>query len=456
MDALLAWISLTPALVHTIEKYSLHYIQIHCEQQDACFGVMAVHRIMFAAVLFHVIMALLLVDVNSTRTPRAAIQNGWWGPKVSALLSLIVLSFVIPNGFFVFWANWIAPLLSGVFIVLGLVLLVDVVHSWSETCLQRWERDGADRWMYLLVGSTVSLYTAVLVITVLLYVYLGTSGCTLNQVLISVNVVGGILLTLLCIHPAVQEANPRSGLAQSSMVLAYCTYLLTSALLNRDNKHCNPVARGRGEATKSTTAVIGAIFTFVAIAYSTTRAATQSKLLMGENGAEVDAPSGYEPLPMHTPITEQPKPIEPLRIQAIRSAVEAGSLPQSALDDEMRIRRALHESDLEDDQADLDQDLPGGSARMPANDDERFGTRYSYVFFHLIFAIAACYTAMLLTDWQFVKVGATTPINDTPIAYIGVSSTSMWIRIASSWACALIYAWSLLAPVAFPDRFSGL
>jgi hypothetical protein len=38
-------------------------------------------------------------------------------------------------------------------------------------------------------------------------------------------------------------------------------------------------------------------------------------------------------------------------------------------------------------------------AARDENDDERNGTRYNYAFFHFIFAIAACYVAMLLTDW---------------------------------------------------------
>ncbi|KAI3624885.1 Membrane protein tms1 [Malassezia furfur] len=449
-NALLAWISLTPALVRTLERYSLHYIQVHCEQQESCFGVMAVHRILFAAVLFHLVLAALLVDVHDTRTPRAALQNGWWGPKVAALLSLIALSFVLPNGFIVFWANWIAPLLACVFLLLGLVLLVDVAHTWSETCLEQWEREGADVWMYLLVGTTLGLYLAVLIAVVLLFVYVAPSGCALNQTLLSVHLVLGAALTLLCVHPAVQEANPRSGLAQSSMVLAYCTYLLASALINRDDKHCNPVARGRGDATRSTTALIGVVFTFVAIAYSTTRAATQSKLLMGTADA-ADAPRGYEPVALHAPITEQPRATEPLRIQAIRSAVQAGSLPQSALDDELRRRQVLGDDD--DDEDDDETAAPGGVVRLPANDDERSGTRYNYVFFHLIFAMAASYTAMLLTDWNFVRVGAPPAPHDEPVAYIGVGSASMWIRVASSWACAAIYAWTLLAPALLPDRF---
>lgn len=454
LDAFLAWISRTPALVRWVETYSLHYIQMHCEQQESCFGVMAVHRITFALVLFHLLLAALLVDVSDTRAPRAAIQNGWWGPKLVGFFALLVLMFVVPNGLFVFWANYVAPLLAALFILLGLVLLVDMAHTWSETCLDHYERHGSDVWMYVLVGSTLGLYALVLVVTVLLYVYLAPSGCPANQGLITVNLVLAGMLTMLCVHPRIQEANPRSGLAQSSMVLAYCTYLLASALINRDDPHCNPVARGRADATKSTTAIVGALFTFVAIAYSTTRAATQSQVLVGTEAAR-DAPAGYEPVALYAPpITEQPHASEPLRIQAIRSAVDAGSLPQSALDEALQVHR-LASAEAAAAASEAEQELPGGAVlQMPVNDDERGGTRYNYVFFHLIFVLAASYTAMLLTDWQSVRIDA--PADNAPVMYIGISSASMWIRIVSSWTCAALYLWSLVAPAVFPERFSFL
>ncbi|PKI82293.1 hypothetical protein MVES_003803 [Malassezia vespertilionis] len=416
-----------------------------CHEQESCFGVFAVHRITFALALFHMILALLLMDVTNTRSKRAAIQNGWWGPKIAAWLFLVVFTFLIPNPFFMFWANYIAPLLAMFFILIGLVLLVDVAHSWSEWCLDQWERHGMDGWMYLLVSSTVGLYASVLGATFVLYHYFAPAGCAANRTFITINLVIAILLTILCVHPRIQEANPRSGLAQSSVVLAYCTYLLTSALMNRDNKQCNPIARGRGETTKSTTVMVGALFTFVAIAYSTTRAATQSQVLVGNTTESVAlAPSGYEPVSMAAAITEQPQPKEPLRIQAIRSAIDAGALPASALDEE------IHAQDEE-------EALPPGTVvSAPLNDDERSGTRYNYSFFHIIFAMAVCYMAMLLTDWQTIKIGAPPPNhgqNDSPMVYIGVSPASMWIRIVSSWACALLYSWTLLAPVVMPERF---
>lgn len=316
---------------------------------------------------------------------------------------LVFISFLIPNGFFVVWANYFALVLSGIFIVLGLILLIDFAHTWSETCLDNWEATDAPFWKYTLIGSTLGMYAAVITMTGVLYGYFSGSGCGLNTAFITTNLFLCIILTALCVAPAVQEANPRSGLAQSSMVAAYCTYLIASAVMNHDDAKCNPITRGRASGVKNTTVVAGAIFTFVAIAYSTSRAATQSKALVGQRRAAANsaasgdgAHTGYGPLATTggdvesygatgATVTDQPVRKEDLRIQALRAAVEAGSLPASALEDD---------ADDED-----DDDAAPGSKGAVENDDERMGTRYNYAFFHFIFAIAACYVAMLLTDW---------------------------------------------------------
>lgn len=230
--------------------------------------------------------------------------------------------------------------------------------------------------------------------TILLYVFFAGNGCGLNQFFITLNLILCLILTFLCVSPSVQDANPRSGLAQSSMVSAYCTYLITSAVMNHDDKHCNPITKGRElNGYKQTTVVLGALFTFLAIAYSTSRAATQSKQLVGKRRAVANAnvslpPTSYGPLATNGEseegvTTNQPTKKDSLRIQALMAAVEAGAIPASALD----------EDDDEDDEDDY------GNPGNTENDDERNGTRYSYTFFHLVFAMAACYTAMLLTDW---------------------------------------------------------
>ncbi len=244
LDALLAWLSLTRFVMDKIEEWSYSWVKMDCSDKDRCYGVLAVHRITFALAFFHFILGCLLIGVQDTRTKRAAIQNGWWGPKVLMWLLLVAITFFIPNGFFVFWANYMALFLATVFIVVGLVLLIDFAHTWSETCLDNWERTESNFWKYTLIGSTLGMYAIAIAVTGVLYAYFASSGCHLNQFFISFNLALIVVLTLICVLPAVQEANPRSGLAQSSMVAAYCTYLIASAVMNHDDKQCNPITRG--------------------------------------------------------------------------------------------------------------------------------------------------------------------------------------------------------------------
>ncbi|KAK7043659.1 Membrane protein tms1 [Paramarasmius palmivorus] len=339
-----------------------------------------------------------------------------------------------------FWGNYVALIGATLFILLGLVLLVDFAHSWSETCLENWENSNSSLWQWILIGSTASMYIFTIVLTGILYGFFAGSGCTLNKFFISFNLVLCIIATVMCIHPVVQEYNPRSGLAQSGMVAAYCTYLIVSALSNHTHASCNPLRNGTAAAgTRTTTVVLGAIFTFLAIAYSTTRAATQSRALVGKKKPGVQL-GGTDHLETHAElgvVNTQPSRTESPRYQALLAAVEAGAIPASALNEE---------------EEEEEEEVVGDS-----RDDERSGTRYNYAWFHVIFAMAAMYVGALLTDANVVsKKPIDGPVDSNNNVYIGQSEVAMWMRVVSSWICMLLYMWSLLAPVIMPDRFDDI
>ncbi|KAG1773566.1 serine incorporator/TMS membrane protein [Suillus occidentalis] len=415
LNSLLAWLMKTPFAIRKIEHWSYDYIKMDCDE-GKCYGVLAVHRICFALSLFHAILSMSLIGVKESRDKRAAIQNGWWGPKVLLWILLVVISFFIPNEFFMFWGNYVSLIGATIFILLGLVLLVDFAHSWTEMCQENWENSDSTLWQWILIGSTAAMYVACITLTGILYAYFASSGCTLNRFFISLNLALCIIITIMCIHPAIQESNPRSGLAQSGMVAAYCTYLVVSAVSNHAHQSCNPLSRT--DKTRTTTVVLGAIFTFLAIAYSTSRAATQSRALVGKGkkGGAVQLP-----VDCYT----QPGRTESPRYQALLAAVEAGMTMMK-----------------DDDYGD-------------AKDDERSGTRYNYSWFHVIFAIGAMYVGMLLTDWNVVSTEQGS-VDSEEVVRIGRSETAMWMRIVSSWVCMLLYMWSLLAPVLMPDRFGDM
>jgi len=237
---------------------------------------------------------------------------------------LVVVSFFIPNEFFMFWGNYVSLIGATIFILLGLVLLVDFAHSWTEMCLDNWQNSDSALWQWILIGSTAAMYIACITLTGILYAYFASSGCTLNRFFISFNLALCIIITILCIHPAIQESNPRSGLAQSGMVAAYCTYLVVSAVSNHAHEACNPLSRT--DKARTTTVVLGAIFTFLAIAYSTSRAATQSRALVGrgKKGGGVQLPSDVDEHAEMNVVNTQPGRMESPRYQALLAAVEAG------------------------------------------------------------------------------------------------------------------------------------
>ena len=226
-----------------------------------------------------------------------------------------------------FWGNYVALVGATIFILLGLVLLVDFAHSWSETCLENWENSDSSLWQWILIGSTAGMYAGMITLTAILYAFFAGQECTLNRFFISFNLALCILVTILCVHPRVQEMNPRSGLAQSSMVAVYCTYLIFSAISNHRHESCNPLHRGTG----TTTVILGGIFTFLALSFSTSRAATQSRALIGKGkraGALQLHDNGFDGHAELGVVSSQPTRKESPRYRALLAAVEAGYVHQ--------------------------------------------------------------------------------------------------------------------------------
>ncbi|RFU35681.1 hypothetical protein B7463_g673, partial [Scytalidium lignicola] len=419
VNSTLSWIMLTPWAINKLQHLTLDYMKISCPEGE-CYGWVAVHRINFALGIFHLIMALLLLGVNSSKNPRASIQNGFWGPKIIAWLALIVLSFLIPDGFFMLWGNYIAFSGATLFLLLGLILLVDLAHTWAEYCLEQIDNTDSRFWRGVLIGSTLGMYAASIAMTIIQYIFFASSGCSMNQTAITLNLIFFIIVSAVSVHPAIQEYNPRAGLAQSAMVAVYCTYLTMSAVsMEPDDKHCNPLIRAQG--TRTTSIVIGAIVTMLTVAYTTTRAATQG-VALGGNGKSIKLPDDDE----HDLVTQQPDSRREMRAAALRQAVEEGSLPADALLDD-------------------DDDSDGGHT---SKDDERSSTQYNYALFHVIFFLATTWVATLLT-MNFEE--STKDGND--FAPVGRTYWASWVKIVSAWVCYAIYVWTLVAPIILPDRF---
>ena len=195
VNSIIAWIMLTPWAIKKLEHITLDYMTI-CTNGHQCYGFMAVQRINFGLAVFHFLLAILLLGVQTTRDSRAALQNGYWGPKIIVWLVFVVLSFFIPEGFFVAWGAYIAYAGAIIFLLIGLILLVDLAHTWAELCLEKIENQDSRLWRGLLIGSTLGMYLASFAMTIVMYIYFASSGCSMNQAAISV---GSLDLFLLCL-----------------------------------------------------------------------------------------------------------------------------------------------------------------------------------------------------------------------------------------------------------------
>ncbi|KIW83119.1 hypothetical protein AYO20_08989 [Fonsecaea nubica] len=420
VNSILAWIMLTPWAIKKLEHLTLDYMTFKCGSSE-CYGYFAVQRINFALGMFHLILSVLLIGVRSTKDTRAGLQNGFWGPKLLVWIGFIVISFFIPEGFFMFWGNYVAYVGAMLFVLLGLILLVDLAHTWAELCQDKIdEGDGPNYrlWQVLLMGSSLGMYLAALAMTIVMYIFFASSGCSMNIAAITINLVLLFVVTFLSVQPTIQDANPKAGLAQSAMVAVYCTYLTFSAVaMEPDDKHCNPLIRARGART--TTVVLGAIVTMLTIAYTTTRAATQG-FAMGSNTGKNRYAQLTQDENEHGLVSQQPAS----RREIMRAAVESGALPASALDED---------SDDED----------GGE--VSSKDDERQGTQYNYSLFHVIFLMATCWVATLLTQKM-------DPENSSDFTPVGRTYWASWIKIISAWICYAIYSWTLVAPMVLEGR----
>ncbi|CAL9735111.1 hypothetical protein MOSE0_G07272 [Monosporozyma servazzii] len=402
-----------------------------CTSTGEC-GFFTVHRLNFSLGIFHVFMGILLIGVKSTKDTRASFQNSWWSLKFIVYLLLNIFSFMIPNEFYIFFSKWVSVPSGSIFILIGLILMVDFAHEWVETCIYHveLEDENSSLWQKFLVFSTAGMYTVSVAMTITMFILFAGDECHMNKTAIIVNIILSTISVALSINPKIQEANPGVGLAQSSMVSVYCSYLTLSAMASEpDDKLCNPLVRNSG--TRNLSIIVGSIFTFVAIAYTTTRAAANRALQGHNDNGQIFLDDNdeieYEGLNGQTR--------NQLRYEAIKQAVDEGSLPESALYDAMWMVRP-NSNGANDHEGSVDA----------VDDEEYSGTKYNYSLFHFIFFLATQWIAMLLT----INVG-----KDDVGDFIPVGRTYFysWVKIISAWICYGLYNWTIAAPLVM-DKFN--
>lgn len=244
-----------------------------CHGNDECVGAQSCYRIAFSMALFFFIHWVVSSPWNLCLSAEQRVsfnQAGiFW--KLLSLIPLFLVSFAIPNDFFVVFA-WLALVVSVLFLIAQLIVLLDFAYSWSDDWASR---DEAKYTNGLLVCTIVMVIGGITFIA-LSFVYFGKAGCQLNQAMTSIALICGVMYTALSI------VTPRGSILPSATVFIYTAYTCFSALMMRPDGDCNAL-----HSSGVTELVISTVFSAVSLAYMTVSAGTsRSAFVLGEAGDE--------------------------------------------------------------------------------------------------------------------------------------------------------------------------
>ena len=363
-----------------------------------CGSYLAVYRVSLGFVLYHILLALLTVRVRSSHSIRAHFHNSWWLVKLLLWLGCMALGlFVVPSQWFD--GYWVFVFVgSFVFILVQAMLLVDWAWRWAEWWVEEMEsRDGSEgcNWFaMLLVTLTAGFYCASIAVTALMFVYYNpqSAACSINPVTVSVNLILIVLISIVSVLPAIQEANPRSGIFQAAILSFYITYLVASAITTQPTtadfscssvvstafSSTSPAAVGEEPALVRTLKLVGIVMTFLLLGQQAFSAGSHDSMVVPvpEDGDDEAEHTQYNYAWFHT-------------VFAMAGLYMAAVLTNWAT---------------------LTSSASGASL------------------------LGASSQNVLMVDYGF---------------------TAMWIRFITIWLCVVLYLWTLAAPVLLPDRDFG-
>lgn len=251
LGAVLSAITLSPGLQDTLHKLPFctnsnatssytGYLVEHATIQFDCsqvLGYMAVYRICFGLACFFAFMALIMIGVKSSRDPRSSIQNGFWGLKFLLAFGAAIGAIFIKSDSFEEAMMWIGLIGGLIFILVQCVIIIDFAYTWAGSWFSNYEENDSRGYLCALISATFIQFCLAIAGIVLLFIYFTKSDdCGLNKFFISMNLILGIVVSVVSILPAVQEKRPNSGLLQSAVITLYTIYLTWSAVANNPSK----------------------------------------------------------------------------------------------------------------------------------------------------------------------------------------------------------------------------
>ncbi|XP_075318398.1 serine incorporator 1 [Odontesthes bonariensis] len=381
-------------------------------------GYKAVYRVCFGMGMWFLGFSILMMNIKTSRDPRASIHHGFWFFKFVALAAVTVGAFHIPDGPFTHTCFVIGSCGAFFFILIQLVLLVDFVHSWNQSWVEKMENGNSTGWYAALLAIMILNYIISFTAVVLFFLfYTKPDGCFLNKFFVSFNILFCIVASVVSVLHKVQESQPRSGLLQSSFITLYTMFLTWSAMTNEPDQNCNP----------------SLITIFQQIASPTVTP------LEIENQTTVVIIGTEEPI-LTSPYLKWWDAQTILGLIIFVLCILYSSIRSSNTSQVSKLTVAFKDSTiLAEGGNSTDQ---SEEATGQVENSEQDTVQYSYSFFHFMLFLASLYIMMALTNWY------------SPDADYTVTSKwpTVWVKITSSWLCLALYIWTLVAPMILTNR----
>ena len=400
LGTILCLVMLTPNMRTNIDKIPLFCTRFASKRVcDNLVGYGAVYRVSVAMSSFFLFFSLITYNVHSKKQFRARLHNGLWYIKLSLLVLIIGIVFYLPN-VELFNKIWMYIGLTGgfMFILIQVILVIDFGHSWSVSWAEKMDTLDTKCWYFSLAFSTALVYSLSVTAAVMFYLFFTNpddiSQCKANTFYISFNVGHCALATIISVLPRVQEETTGAGLLQSSVITIYTMYLTWNTLSSQPDSKCNPLGAVILEYDKVSgvngQAIFGALLTFALLAFACTVRASTSQL--GKLGLSLSDSPEY--------------------------------LRKSA---EINAKRRKDEKTSKEDGTD-------------AEEQESEDVAYSYSFFHFVLFLASLHVMMVMTNWH-------SPDENVDFKKMIKNWAAVWVQMASSYICCLVYIWTLVAPL---------
>lgn len=391
-------ILLIPGLRSKLDKIpNLCNKVVTSETCDKFVGFDAAYRILLSLTIFHFLLAVLTIRVTRINSFRAKFNNSLWLFKMGLIFGITIGSFYIPRktGFFRIWM-YISLTGGFMFVMFQIILIIDFGHSWSLSWAEKLETGYTKLWYFAMAVVTLLMFSLSLGALCVFYIFFthppNIMKCHANVFYITFIGIQCFLAIVVSITPSVQQELSGAGLLQSSVVVLYTMYLTWNTLSAEPDITCNPLGNVILEYDSltgvSAESIFGCLLTLILLIFACTVRASTSHL--GKYGLAL---AESEDFAMATYREDEAK-------------------------------------------ANVEKQLESGEKEISLG--EYVG--YNYSFFHIIMSLASLHILMVLTNWH-------SPDEKSNMKKLIKNWASVWVQMASSFVCILVYIWFLVTPL---------